>query len=411
MSLGSPRSAVISAIVFNAIVIPLLIPISLKGVGYRPIGASALLRRNLLIYGLGGLDRPVHRHQADRPDRPQPAGRDDEPVAVLGARLHRRAIDRDLASGVASWRSPAHAIRVRQLTHPRHRRRARRRARSPPVGGDAPRGRSWRTARSSRAEPRFRPTRARSAGSPRRLRSDAAGRRAPGSRGSRRSCPTAPGRCYAEGRASALAGALATAGRWLERRGMTPMAVTRGRHKVFLGMAAGVGKTYRMLQEGQAEALAGRDVVIGYLEPHGRVETVEQAAGLEVVPRRRVRYRDTAAGGDGPAGGPGPRPRAVPHRRAGPHQRPRDRASQALRGRPGRPGHRHRRVLQRQRPASGEPQRPGRRAHRHAGPRDRARRGPGRRRRRRAHRHHPGLTDRAPARRQGLSARSGSRRR
>jgi two-component system, OmpR family, sensor histidine kinase KdpD len=71
------------------------------------------------------------------------------------------------------------------------------------------------------------------------------------------------------------------------------MAVTRGRHKVFLGMAAGVGKTYRMLQEGQAEAMAGRDVVIGYLEPHGRLETLEQAAGLDVVPRRRMEYRDT----------------------------------------------------------------------------------------------------------------------
>jgi two-component system, OmpR family, sensor histidine kinase KdpD len=71
------------------------------------------------------------------------------------------------------------------------------------------------------------------------------------------------------------------------------MAVSRGRHKVFLGMAAGVGKTYRMLQEGQAEAMAGRDVVIGYLEPHGRLETLEQAAGLEVVPRRRMEYRDT----------------------------------------------------------------------------------------------------------------------
>jgi K+-transporting ATPase ATPase B chain len=58
MSLGDPRSAVISAIVFNAIVIPLLIPVSLKGVSYRPIGASALLRRNLLIYGLGGLIAP-----------------------------------------------------------------------------------------------------------------------------------------------------------------------------------------------------------------------------------------------------------------------------------------------------------------------------------------------------------------
>ena len=58
-------------------------------------------------------------------------------------------------------------------------------------------------------------------------------------------------------------------------------------------MAAGVGKTYRMLQEGQAEAVAGRDVVIGYLEPHGRAETLAQADGLEVLPRRRVTYRDT----------------------------------------------------------------------------------------------------------------------
>jgi two-component system, OmpR family, sensor histidine kinase KdpD len=66
-----------------------------------------------------------------------------------------------------------------------------------------------------------------------------------------------------------------------------------GHHKVFLGMAAGVGKTFRMLQEGRAELEAGRDVVIGYLEPHGRAETTAQAAGLEVVPRREVRYRDT----------------------------------------------------------------------------------------------------------------------
>jgi two-component system sensor histidine kinase KdpD len=71
------------------------------------------------------------------------------------------------------------------------------------------------------------------------------------------------------------------------------MAVSRGRYKVFLGMAAGVGKTYRMLQEGHAEALEGRDVVIGYLEPHGRAETVAQADGLEVIPRRLVSYRET----------------------------------------------------------------------------------------------------------------------
>ncbi|HET9720068.1 MAG TPA: potassium-transporting ATPase subunit KdpB [Solirubrobacteraceae bacterium] len=58
MSLGSARSAVISAIIFNAIVIPLLIPVALRGVNYRPVGAGALLRRNLLIFGLGGLVAP-----------------------------------------------------------------------------------------------------------------------------------------------------------------------------------------------------------------------------------------------------------------------------------------------------------------------------------------------------------------
>ncbi len=67
-----------------------------------------------------------------------------------------------------------------------------------------------------------------------------------------------------------------------------------GRYKIFLGMAAGVGKTYRMLREGHAEAAAGRDVVIGYLEPHDREETSEQARGLEALPRRRVSVRDVA---------------------------------------------------------------------------------------------------------------------
>jgi two-component system sensor histidine kinase KdpD len=68
--------------------------------------------------------------------------------------------------------------------------------------------------------------------------------------------------------------------------------MNRGHYKIFLGMAAGVGKTYRMLQEGRAEAEAGRDVAIGYLEPHRREETSDQARGLEVVPRRVVSYRD-----------------------------------------------------------------------------------------------------------------------
>ena len=54
MHLHSPESAILSAIIFNAIIIPILIPLALRGVAYKPIGASALLRRNLLIYGLGG---------------------------------------------------------------------------------------------------------------------------------------------------------------------------------------------------------------------------------------------------------------------------------------------------------------------------------------------------------------------
>jgi two-component system sensor histidine kinase KdpD len=67
----------------------------------------------------------------------------------------------------------------------------------------------------------------------------------------------------------------------------------RGQLKVFIGMAAGVGKTYRMLQEGHAERDAGRDVAIGYMEPHKRPETSAAADGLETVPRRQVSYRDT----------------------------------------------------------------------------------------------------------------------
>jgi potassium-transporting ATPase ATP-binding subunit len=58
MSLGTPLSAILSAVVFNALLIPLLVPLALRGVRYRPVGATALLRRNMLIYGLGGLIVP-----------------------------------------------------------------------------------------------------------------------------------------------------------------------------------------------------------------------------------------------------------------------------------------------------------------------------------------------------------------
>ena len=58
MGLGTPESAIISAIIFNALIIPALVPLALRGVRYRPIGATALLRRNLIVYGLGGLIAP-----------------------------------------------------------------------------------------------------------------------------------------------------------------------------------------------------------------------------------------------------------------------------------------------------------------------------------------------------------------
>ena len=58
MRLNSPQSAILSAVIFNALVIVALIPLALRGVRYRPLGAAALLRRNLLVYGLGGVVVP-----------------------------------------------------------------------------------------------------------------------------------------------------------------------------------------------------------------------------------------------------------------------------------------------------------------------------------------------------------------
>src|SRR6202451_3116102 len=64
-----------------------------------------------------------------------------------------------------------------------------------------------------------------------------------------------------------------------------------GRLKIFLGYAAGVGKTYQMLEEAQEAKRAGVDVVIGYFEPHGRKDTIAKIEGLELIPRRKIDYR------------------------------------------------------------------------------------------------------------------------
>ncbi|MBV8865517.1 MAG: histidine kinase, partial [Acidobacteriaceae bacterium] len=67
--------------------------------------------------------------------------------------------------------------------------------------------------------------------------------------------------------------------------------MARGKLKIFLGYAAGVGKTYQMLEEAQALRAQGADVLIGYFEPHGRKDTIAKTEGLEMVPRKIVNYR------------------------------------------------------------------------------------------------------------------------
>src|SRR5579862_238932 len=68
----------------------------------------------------------------------------------------------------------------------------------------------------------------------------------------------------------------------------------RGKLKIFLGFAAGVGKTYQMLEEARQLRQSGVDVVIGYFEPHGRKDTIALTQGLEAIPRKKVEYRGAA---------------------------------------------------------------------------------------------------------------------
>src|SRR6476619_4970074 len=70
--------------------------------------------------------------------------------------------------------------------------------------------------------------------------------------------------------------------------------MARGTLRIYLGAAAGVGKTFAMLNEGHRRAEYGEDVVVGLVETHGRRKTAEQIEGLEVVPRRRVDYRGSS---------------------------------------------------------------------------------------------------------------------
>lgn len=75
---------------------------------------------------------------------------------------------------------------------------------------------------------------------------------------------------------------------------MTELEPKRGKLKIFMGYAAGVGKTYKMLEEAHEMRAAGKDVVVGYFEPHGRQDTIARMEGLEVIPRRKIEYRGSS---------------------------------------------------------------------------------------------------------------------
>ncbi len=116
MDLSSPRSAILSAVIFNALIIVALIPLALRGVKYRPLGAAALLRRNLLVYGAGRHRRAVHRHQARR-HRPHRSGSLLMRRQLLPALLAFVAFTVLVGVALPARRSPA-SRRSRSATRP-----------------------------------------------------------------------------------------------------------------------------------------------------------------------------------------------------------------------------------------------------------------------------------------------------
>ena len=109
----------------------------------------------------------------------------------------------------------------------------------------------------------------------------------------------------------------------------------RGKLRVYLGAAPGVGKTYAMLGEGHRRAERGTDVVVGFVETHGRRHTAELLEGLEVVPRHELAYRGAAFTEMDVDAVLARRPAGRAGRRARAHQRPRLAQREALAGRRG----------------------------------------------------------------------------
>ena len=193
----------------------------------------------------------------------------------------------------------------------------------------------------------------------------------------------------------------------LLRRLEAAQAPSRGRLKVFFGASPGVGKTYAMLEAARARKKEGRDVLIGWVETHGRAETAALVEGLERLPARPLEYRGVSLDGVRHRRGAGPQARHPPARRAGPHQRARRAPRQAVAGRGGAAGRGDPRLHHPERPAPREPERPREPRHRGGRPRDRSRPRAGRRRRGGVRRSASRGPAAAPRGRQGLPAGAG----
>ena len=182
----------------------------------------------------------------------------------------------------------------------------------------------------------------------------------------------------------------------------------RGKLLVFLGAAPGVGKTYAMLQRARLLREEGVDIVVGLVETHSRAETEALTQGLEILPRKKVRWQGREIEEFDLDGALAPPAQADHRRRTRPHQRAGEPPPQALAGRRGAARRAHRRLDRAQHPAPREPRRRRLAHRRRQRARDRSRHRAARRRRHRAGRHHVGRPDPAPERRQGLSAGDGA---
>ena len=186
--------------------------------------------------------------------------------------------------------------------------------------------------------------------------------------------------------------------------------MARGNLRVYLGAAPGVGKTFAMLNEGRRRHDRGTDVVVGFVETHGRARTIEQIGDLEVVPRKVIDLPRHRVRGDGRRRRARPPPEVALVDELAHTNVPGSPQREALAGRRGAARGRHRRHLDGQHPAPRVGERRRRAHHRRAAARDAARRGRAAGRPGRARRQHAGGAAPAHGARQHLQAGEGRRR-